>query len=123
MNRKNVFIISLTTLLACSGCSVKQTTSDGFTTLFNGKNFDGWLHYASPTDNHNSLNDQWNNCEVIVMGGDYVIHKLNGEVVNAAFNIFPSKGIIGFKGETAEIFYRNIRIKEFQKSVPVEEFL
>ena len=82
------------------------------------KNDKGWLHYAAPTDNHNSLNNQWNSCEVVVMGGDYVIHKLNGEVINAAFNINPSAGIIGFQAETAEIFYRSIQIKELQKKYP-----
>jgi len=84
---------------------------------------DGWMHLASPTDNHHALNDKWNHCEVIVMGDEYAIHKLNGEVVNMAFNLKPAAGIIGFQSETAEIFYRNIEIKEFETSVPAEQFL
>ena len=82
-----------------------------------------WLHQAKETKNFNGLNDQWNTCELIVMGGDYAIHKLNGVVINMAFKLDPSKGIIGFQSETAEIFYRNIEIKEFEKSLPAERFL
>ncbi|MDX2430396.1 MAG: DUF1080 domain-containing protein [Bacteroides sp.] len=74
----------------------------------------GWLHFASPTENYKALNDEWNKCEIIVMGAEYAIHKLNGEVVNMAFNLDPSAGIIGFQAETAEIYYRNIEIKELE---------
>lgn len=83
----------------------------------------GWLHFASPTENHHALDGKWNRCEIIVMGGDYVIHKLNGEVVNMATSVQPSEGIIGFQSETAEIFYRNIEIKEYDEIVPMETFL
>ncbi len=82
-----------------------------------------WLHFASPTENFNALNDQWNQCEIIVMGDQYAIHKINGEVVNMAFNLEPGAGIFGFQSETAEIFYRNIRIKEFDEVIPASEFL
>ena len=82
-----------------------------------------WLHRAKSTSNFNALNDQWNTCELIVMGGEYTIHKLNGDIVNVAFNLKPSAGLIGFQSETAEISYRNIEIKEFQESVPIEVFL
>ncbi|MBB5268661.1 3-keto-disaccharide hydrolase [Algibacter amylolyticus] len=82
-----------------------------------------WLHFASPTKNYNALNNKWNQCEIIVMGDKYTIHKLNGEVVNVAFNLNPSEGIIGFQSETAEIYYKNIKIKEFSESLPIEEFL
>ena len=82
-----------------------------------------WLHEARETQNFNGLNDEWNQCELIVMGGDYAIHKLNGEVINMAFKLNPSKGIIGFQSETAEIFYRDIEVKEFEESVPAAEFL
>jgi len=57
------------------------------------------------------------------MGDEYAIHKLNGEVVNMVFSPKPSKGIIGFQSETAEIFYRNIQIKEFKESIPAETYL
>ena len=82
-----------------------------------------WMHLAKPTKNHNALNDKWNTCEIIVMGGEYTIHKLNGEIVNMAYNLKPEEGIIGFQSETAEIYYRDIEIKEFKKSIPLETFL
>ncbi len=83
----------------------------------------GWMHAASATKNFHALDDQWNQCEIIVMGDQYAIHKLNGEVVNMAFNLKPAAGIFGFQSETAEIYYRNIRIKEFDKIIPPEVFL
>ncbi|MEM1222191.1 MAG: DUF1080 domain-containing protein [Verrucomicrobiota bacterium] len=82
-----------------------------------------WQLYAKPTENFNALNGEWNECEVIVMGDEYAIHKLNGEVVNMAVKLKPDAGIFGFQSETAEIFYRNIRIKELEESIPAEEFL
>lgn len=83
----------------------------------------GWLHLASPTTNYNGLNGKWNQCEIIVMGNKYAIHKLNGDVVNMAFNLSASAGNFGFQSETAEIYYRNITIKEFDEIIPAEEFL
>jgi hypothetical protein len=83
----------------------------------------GWMHQASATANYNALNDKWNQCEIIVMGDQYTIHKLNGDVVNIAVNLTPGEGIIGFQSETAEIFYRNIIIKEFDEIVPMKTFL
>jgi hypothetical protein len=83
----------------------------------------GWLHLATDTDNFNALNDKWNVVEIIVMGEEYAIHKLNGDIVNMATNLKPSAGVIGFQAETAEIFYRNIEIKELNKSIPIEKFL
>ena len=82
-----------------------------------------WMHLASPTTNFNGVNNEWNQCEIIVMGSEYAIHKLNGNVVNMAVNLKPSEGIFGFQSETAEIYYRHIRIKEFDEVVPAETFL
>lgn len=82
-----------------------------------------WLHEAKPTKNFHALNNEWNSCEIIVMGKEYAIYKLNGEVVNMVFNLSPEKGIIGLQSETAEIFYRNIQIKEFSETIPAEKFL
>ena len=79
--------------------------------------------FAIETDNFNGLNDKWNYVEIIVMGSDYAIHKLNGDVVNMATNLQPSEGVIGFQSETAEIYYRNIQIKEFDETPPMEQFL
>ncbi|MFD1316404.1 3-keto-disaccharide hydrolase [Namhaeicola litoreus] len=72
---------------------------------------------------YNGLNGKWNQCEVIVMGNQYAIHKLNGKVVNMATDLSISEGIIGLQSETAEIYYRNIQIKEFDEIIPMEEFL
>ena len=82
----------------------------------------GWYHHASATKNFNGLNDKWNVCEIIVMGEEYAIHKLNGDIINIAYNLKPSSGVFGFQSETAEIFYKNIEIKEFDEIVPIEEF-
>ncbi|MDB4582406.1 DUF1080 domain-containing protein [Draconibacterium sp.] len=71
----------------------------------------------------NALNDQWNQCEIIVMGDKYAIHKLNGDVVNVITNLAQKKGTIGLQAETAEIFYRNVKIKEFAENIPIERFL
>lgn len=80
------------------------------------------LHgYAKPK--FNALNNKWNKCEIIVMGDAYTIHKLNGVIVNVGTNLSHSEGIIGFQSETAEIFYRNIEIKEFDEVIPMEKFI
>jgi Domain of Unknown Function (DUF1080) len=83
----------------------------------------GGEHLALITDNYHGLDDQWNECEVIVMADEYVIHKLNGQIVNYATKLLYREGVIGLRSETAEIFYRNIRIKEFVETVPPEQFL
>ncbi len=83
----------------------------------------GWMHLAAPTSKYNGDNGKWNKCEIIVMGDQYAIHKLNGVVVNMAFNLTPGEGIIGFQSETAEIYYRKIMIKEFDEIIPADEFL
>ncbi len=72
---------------------------------------------------HHALDNEWNTCEVIVMGNKYAIHKLNGKLVNYATDLSVAEGIIGFQSETAEIFYRNILIKELSKDIPAEVFL
>ncbi len=43
------------------------------------------------------LDDEWNQGEIIVMGDEYVIHKLNGEVVNMVINLDFDKGPIALK--------------------------
>ena len=78
-------------------------------------------HLALENAKFNALNNKWNECEVIVMGNEYSIHKLNGQIVNMATNLSQAEGIIGLQSETAEIFYRNI--KEFKESVPIEIFV
>jgi hypothetical protein len=72
---------------------------------------------------HNALNGEWNQCEIIVMGDSYAIQKLNGEIVNMATDLSVGEGIIGLQSETAEIFYRNIMIKELDEEIPLEVFL
>lgn len=79
--------------------------------------------YGHANPKHNALNNKWNRCEIIVMGDKYTIHKLNGKIVNIGTNLSVSEGIIGFQSETAEIYYRNIKIKEFDEVIPIEKFL
>ncbi|MCG8700623.1 MAG: DUF1080 domain-containing protein [Bacteroidales bacterium] len=80
-------------------------------------------HLANSNVPHHALDGEWNKCEVIVMGDKYAIHKLNGVIVNMATELSHSEGKIGLQSETAEVFYRNISIKEFDKDIPIEEFL
>lgn len=80
-------------------------------------------HLALKGFKANGLNDKWNECEIIVMADEYSIHKLNGEVVNMATNLGIKAGKIGFQSETGEIFYRNIRILEFDETIYMEKFL
>lgn len=82
-----------------------------------------WMHLAAPTKNFQAVNGKWNQCEIIVMGAKYAIYKLNGDVVNVAYNLSPGEGTLGFQSETAEIYYQNIEIKEFDEIVPIEKFL
>ena len=103
----------------CNETNTYQNPKDGGK-LYTEK---GWMHLATPTTNYNAINDKWNKCEIIVMGDQYAIHKLNGDIVNMAYNLDPAEGIFGFQSETAEIYYRNIEIKEFDKIIPAEKFL
>ncbi len=80
-------------------------------------------HRAAASAPFHALDGEWNECEIIVMGNKYAIHKLNGEVVNVATDLGLDHGVIGLQSETAEIFYRNIRILELEDEMPIEEFL
>ncbi|MBC6994242.1 DUF1080 domain-containing protein [Neolewinella lacunae] len=79
-------------------------------------------HRAANAKYH-ALDGGWNTCEVIVMDSTYSIHKLNGQLVNYATELSLGKGIIGLQCETAEIYYRNIQIKEFKEFVPASAFV
>lgn len=57
------------------------------------------------------------------MGYKYAIHKLNGKIVNIATKSSVSEGIIGFQPETADIYYRNMQMKELTECVPIEQFM
>jgi hypothetical protein len=72
---------------------------------------------------YNGLNDEWNQAEIIVMGDRYAIHKLNGTIVNYYENLQLGSGAFALQGETAEVFYRNILIKTFDRDIPAESFL
>lgn len=111
-----------------AGTTLDWYSGDGKTFLLpneGGKKFKQKKNelYGSAKAKYNGLNDAWNVCEIIVMGDEYAIHKLNGEIVNMATNLSVSEGVIGFQSETAEIYYRNISIKEFTRLVPMREFL
>jgi Domain of Unknown Function (DUF1080) len=82
-----------------------------------------WEHPAWASAEVHALDGQWNQCEVIVMGGDYAIHKVNGRVVNYATFLSKDSGPIALQAETAEIFYRNITICEFPAALPAGQFL
>ena len=83
----------------------------------------GGEHRAHKNAPFHALDGQWNQCEIIVMGNQYAIHKLNGVVVNVLTNLSLSEGVIGLQAETAEVFYRNIKIKELKEDIPMESFL
>jgi len=81
---------------------------------------------VNPASAHASAhgNDgHWNKCEIIVMGNEYVIYKLNGKVVNMVTDLSWGEGKIGLEAESGEIMWRNILIKEFDQVVPKEKFL
>lgn len=65
------------------------------------------------------LNGKWNKCELVAMGGEYILFKLNGKVVNYATQLDASAGNFGLQSETAEIFYRNIEIAEVTNTIPL----
>jgi hypothetical protein len=119
-NHSGDFIASVTTIL--------WTSQDGKTFEWPDK---GGLpqpkkqgeHYAHPSAVFHGLDDQWNECEIIVMGNQYALHKLNGKIINMATELPSSKGPIAIESETAEVYWRNIRIKEFAQSIPMESFL
>lgn len=83
----------------------------------------GGEHKAHKDAPFHGLDGQWNECEVIVMGNKYAVYKLNGKVVNVITNLSHSEGPIGLQAETAEVFYRNIKIKEFKEDIPIEKIL
>lgn len=111
-----------------SGTSFQWYSLDGthFMAPYNGgkeQAIKSGEHLGLEKVKYNGLNHKWNKCEVIVMGNEYAIHKLNGQIVNIATHLSQSEGVIGLQSETAEIFYRNIMIKEFDESIPMETFL
>ncbi|WP_394971080.1 DUF1080 domain-containing protein [uncultured Croceitalea sp.] len=80
-------------------------------------------HRAYKNAIYNGLNGKWNQCEVIVMGDKYAVFKLNGKVVNVLTNLSHKEGYIGLQAETAEIFYRDIKIKRIDEELPINTFL
>jgi len=81
------------------------------------------MFLAKPDVEFHGLDGGWNRCEIIAMSDKYAIHKLNGKVVHYMTDMSVSKGIIGFQAETAELFYRNMRIRKFEEDLPIERFL
>ena len=115
----SLFLLTIFSINGQKNDSNKVTPKEGGVKMEQKKN--ELYGYAKST--YNALNNEWNECEVIVMGNAYTIHKLNGEIVNMATNLSVSEGIIGFQSETAEIYYRNIKIKEFDEIIPIEKFI
>ncbi len=81
----------------------------------------GWLPRPIETIPEAALD--WNQCEIIVMADRFAIHKLNGEIVNLITDISSSAGGIGLQAEYAEIFFRDLEIKEFEEPMPLEHFV
>lgn len=54
---------------------------------------------------------QWNQVEVIVKEGN-ITYLVNGQVVNEAKNPNPQSGRILLQSEGAEIYYRNVRLRQ-----------
>jgi len=79
-------------------------------------------HLAKADAKFHALDGEWNYCEVIVMGKDFAIQKLNGEVVNIITDLAHDSGPIALQAETAEIFYRNLQIEEFSENKPLSDF-
>lgn len=82
----------------------------------------GWCNVLADAPFH-GIDGEWNHSEIIVMGKEYAIFKLNGKIVNRVTDLPIADGIIGLQSETAEIFYRNIEIKEFRESIPIGKFV
>ena len=83
----------------------------------------GGLHSARSGAVFHGPDGEWNQCEIIVMGNKYAIHKLNGKVVNMLINLKHGEGPIGFQAETTEIYYRNILIRNSTRNFQRRCFL
>lgn len=57
---------------------------------------------------------EWTNVECICEGGRITV-KINGQVVNVCYNVFPSAGRILLENEKNEIYFRNFEIRPLQK--------
>jgi hypothetical protein len=51
------------------------------------------------------------------------IHKLNGEVINVAYDLPVGEGTIGLQSETAEVFLPNIKIKNSKNLFQLKKFI
>lgn len=85
--------------------SVSMTHADTITPLV------ATAHRVVKTKNTEKPNGEWNKVEVIVQNGK-IIHKLNGEIVNTGSNPSVPGGQIVLQSEGAEIYYRDIKLKE-----------
>ncbi len=79
-------------------------------------------HRASTDVKYHALDGKWNKCEIIVMGDEYAIQKLNGKIVNMITDLNVKEGYVALQAETAEVYYRNIRIKVLNKDIPASNF-
>lgn len=114
--------------VVASGIPIKWSSKDGETFEFSSKGgkptkVSGTQHFAHKDAEFHGLNGKWNTCEIIVMGDQWAIHKLNGKIVNVATQLGAAQGSIAFEAETAEIFWRNVKIKEFDEDLSIESFL
>lgn len=100
-----------------------QVSPEGFydsTLPFQAVGLEGWGRCWTPLGKERP-HGQWNQIEIRVYGAERALFFLNGVQVleirdfgrTEEEGVFPlSQGRIGFQAEWAEIYYRNIRIKE-----------
>lgn len=108
------------------------STSTGYTYTKNGKFafpenggvktpykvWDG-LQGVQGVNGYTPEENRWTTNEIVVMGNEYILMKVNGKVKNYVVDTDASKGKIAFQSETAEIMYRNIEIKEYTETLPL----
>lgn len=71
------------------------------------------LAYRGPRDVE-SAHPEWTRVEVICDGAT-ITNIVNGQVVNKAYDVFPTSGKITFQTEGAEIYFRKIELHPLKK--------
>lgn len=87
--------------------------TDSTTIVYKGQTTksDRWHREIKFTDAEKP-NGEWNKVEVIVQNGK-ITHRLNGVVVNEGSEPSIKEGHIILQSEGAELYYRNVKIKEY----------
>lgn len=87
--------------------------TDSTTLIYKGKTTqsDRWHREIKFTDAE-KLNGEWNKVAVTVRDGK-ITHLLNGVLVNEGSEPSIKEGHIILQSEGAELYYRNVKIKEY----------